>query len=67
MRLRRVLLAYRCRFAVRAPGVLAPGLFWATGAPKDSGQAEARPWPSPHAAGGVLATPALRDGTDHVH
>ena len=66
MRLRSVLLAYLRRFAVRAPCLLGTGLFWATGAPKDSGQAEARPWPSPHAHGGVLATPALRDGTDPV-
>ena len=50
VRLRSVLLAYRCRFAVRAPCPLGTGLFWATGAPRDSGHAEARPWPSPHAS-----------------
>ena len=57
VRLRRVLLAYRCRFAVRTPSLLAPGLFWATGAPRDSGQAEARPWPSPHAGWGCSRHP----------
>ena len=50
VRLRRGLLAHRCRFAVRAPCLLGAGLFWATGAPRDSGHAEARPWPSPHAS-----------------
>ena len=66
MRLRSVLLAYRCRFAVRAPCPLGTGLFWATGAHRNSGRAQGTPLAVPSRFVRVLAPDALRDGTDHV-
>ena len=57
VRLRRVLLAYRCRFAVRAPGPLAPGLFWTTGAHRDSGRAQGTPLAVPSRWLGVFSPP----------
>ena len=57
VRLRSVLLAHRCRFAVRAPCPLGAGLFWATGAHRDSGRAEATPLAVPSRCWGCSRHP----------
>ena len=69
VRLGRVLPAHLCRFAVRAPGHLAPGLFWAIRAHVTPVERDARRCPSPHVLSGFSPRtryetgPSMSNGT----